>query len=330
MIAEVPSRIAFATSDASARVGSGEWIIDSSICVAVITGLPRSSAREDDPLLQQRHVGGADLDAEVAARDHDRVGLARGCRRARRSPRPSRSSRSRGRSSRAPRSASCSACTSAAERTNESATKSTPSSSANSRSSMILARDRRDRQRHAGQVDALVRRRRCRRRATSQRARPRSTSSTRSRTAPSSIRTSLPGCSTEPSTAGLTGRSPSCAPRPRRRSTTSSPRSSVTGSAQLADAELRPLQVGDQRDRPSPQLGLPPRARAGATRAWSSCVPCEKFRRAPSMPACDQRREHLRRRRGGPDRGDDLRAARRARPSLTPSAVAPGTRPSPG
>ena len=45
MIAEVPSRIAFATSDASARVGSGWWIIDSSICVAVITGLPRSSAR---------------------------------------------------------------------------------------------------------------------------------------------------------------------------------------------------------------------------------------------------------------------------------------------
>ena len=45
MIAEVPSRIAFATSVASARVGSGAWIIDSSICVAVITGLPRSSER---------------------------------------------------------------------------------------------------------------------------------------------------------------------------------------------------------------------------------------------------------------------------------------------
>ena len=45
MIALVPSRIAFATSDASARVGSGAWIIDSSICVAVITGLPRSRAR---------------------------------------------------------------------------------------------------------------------------------------------------------------------------------------------------------------------------------------------------------------------------------------------
>ena len=55
--AEVPSRIAFATSLASARVGSGWWTIDSSICVAVITGFPRSSASEDDPLLQQRHGG---------------------------------------------------------------------------------------------------------------------------------------------------------------------------------------------------------------------------------------------------------------------------------
>ena len=44
--AEVPSRIAFATSLASARVGSACTIIDSSICVAVITGFPRSSAFE--------------------------------------------------------------------------------------------------------------------------------------------------------------------------------------------------------------------------------------------------------------------------------------------
>ena len=41
MTADVPSRIAFATSLASARVGSAWWIIDSSICVAVITGFPR-------------------------------------------------------------------------------------------------------------------------------------------------------------------------------------------------------------------------------------------------------------------------------------------------
>ena len=37
--ASVPSRIALATSVASARVGRGEAIIDSSIWVAVTTGL---------------------------------------------------------------------------------------------------------------------------------------------------------------------------------------------------------------------------------------------------------------------------------------------------
>ncbi len=38
--ASVPSMIAFATSLASARVGRGFSIIDSSICVAVMTGRP--------------------------------------------------------------------------------------------------------------------------------------------------------------------------------------------------------------------------------------------------------------------------------------------------
>ena len=36
----VPSRMALATSVASARVGSRLQTIDSSICVAVMTGLP--------------------------------------------------------------------------------------------------------------------------------------------------------------------------------------------------------------------------------------------------------------------------------------------------
>ena len=40
MTASVPSRMALATSDASARVGRGWCTIDSSIWVAVITGLP--------------------------------------------------------------------------------------------------------------------------------------------------------------------------------------------------------------------------------------------------------------------------------------------------
>jgi hypothetical protein len=38
--ASVPSSTAFATSFTSARVGSGARVIDSSICVAVITGFP--------------------------------------------------------------------------------------------------------------------------------------------------------------------------------------------------------------------------------------------------------------------------------------------------
>ncbi|KAJ0825479.1 hypothetical protein HanRHA438_Chr17g0803661 [Helianthus annuus] len=40
MTQSVPSRTAFATSVASARVGRGDLIMDSSICVAVTTGFP--------------------------------------------------------------------------------------------------------------------------------------------------------------------------------------------------------------------------------------------------------------------------------------------------
>ena len=47
--------------------------------------------------------------------------------------------------------------TSAAERTNDSATKSTPSPSANSRSIVSFRVSDGNRERHAGQVDALVR-----------------------------------------------------------------------------------------------------------------------------------------------------------------------------
>ena len=46
MTASAPSKIAVATSDTSARVGTGLEIIDSSICVATTTGLPaRRAAR---------------------------------------------------------------------------------------------------------------------------------------------------------------------------------------------------------------------------------------------------------------------------------------------
>src|SRR5919202_7003854 len=43
--ASVPSSTAFATSDTSARVGTGLWIIDSIICVAVMVSLFCSRAR---------------------------------------------------------------------------------------------------------------------------------------------------------------------------------------------------------------------------------------------------------------------------------------------
>ena len=42
--ASAPSKIAVATSETSARVGTGELIIDSSICVATTTGLPAQRA----------------------------------------------------------------------------------------------------------------------------------------------------------------------------------------------------------------------------------------------------------------------------------------------
>jgi len=45
MTASVPSNTALATSLASARVGRGFSVIDSSICVAVMTGRRKSSAR---------------------------------------------------------------------------------------------------------------------------------------------------------------------------------------------------------------------------------------------------------------------------------------------
>ena len=74
--ASVPSMIAFATSLASARVGRGFSIIDSSICVAVMTGRPMMIRELDDLLLRNRHFLERELDAEVAARHHHAVGRA--------------------------------------------------------------------------------------------------------------------------------------------------------------------------------------------------------------------------------------------------------------
>ena len=67
--------MALATSLASARVGSACSTIDSSIWVAVITGLPASRQRRMICFCSSGTIAAPDLDAEVAARDHQRVGL---------------------------------------------------------------------------------------------------------------------------------------------------------------------------------------------------------------------------------------------------------------
>ena len=74
MTASVPSKMALATSLASARVGRGFSIIDSSICVAVMTGLRQAGGAANDVLLNDRNFFGRHFDAEIAARDHDAVG----------------------------------------------------------------------------------------------------------------------------------------------------------------------------------------------------------------------------------------------------------------
>ena len=72
--ASVPSRIALATSVTSARVGRGEKTIDSSICVAVITGRASAAREGDDPLLHERDLLDLQLDPEVPAGHHHAVG----------------------------------------------------------------------------------------------------------------------------------------------------------------------------------------------------------------------------------------------------------------
>ena len=71
--ASVPSNTALATSLTSARVGDGAVIIDSSICVAVITGVAGLDAVPDDALLQVGDVLDRAVDAEIAPCHHDRV-----------------------------------------------------------------------------------------------------------------------------------------------------------------------------------------------------------------------------------------------------------------
>src|SRR5580692_4338718 len=72
MTASAPSKMAVATSDTSARVGTGLVIIASSIWVATTTGLPARRARH--LLLHAGHFLERHLDAKIAARHHQGVG----------------------------------------------------------------------------------------------------------------------------------------------------------------------------------------------------------------------------------------------------------------
>jgi hypothetical protein len=54
-------------------VGTGDSIIDSIICVAVIVELVVLLGQADHALLQRRHRGIADLDRQIATGDHDAV-----------------------------------------------------------------------------------------------------------------------------------------------------------------------------------------------------------------------------------------------------------------
>ena len=71
--ASAPSSTALAQSEASARVGRGFSIIDSSIWVATMTGLALRRASSIAALLHQRHLLERQLHAEVAAGHHDAV-----------------------------------------------------------------------------------------------------------------------------------------------------------------------------------------------------------------------------------------------------------------
>ena len=65
--------MAFAMSLASARVGMGRSIMDSSIWVAVMAGTPAWFALVMMCFCRQGHTLGGYLHTEVSARDHHRV-----------------------------------------------------------------------------------------------------------------------------------------------------------------------------------------------------------------------------------------------------------------
>src|SRR5437899_2534362 len=295
MAAEVPSRIAFATSLASARVGSGECTIVSSICVAVITGFPRSSAfwmirfctsgTSAGPISTPRSPR-ATITASVSASTSSRTSTASdfsifaitcACE-------PACVS-----SARRPR-------TSAGERMKESATKSTPVSTAQSRSATSLRVSEGIGTGTPGRFTPL-----CELTSppttTAHVARPPLTSSTRSRTSPSSINTSWPGSSTSPITAGAIGSSPSVAASSAQ-TLIWSPLWRTTGSCNSPMRSFGPCRSAMS------AIGRPTSAAISRTSQarWEcpSCVPCERLKRTASTPASISARRRSRDSDAGP------------------------------
>ena len=142
--------------------------------------------------------------------------------------------------------------------------------------------------------------------STSQSALPRSTLPTRSRTAPSSISTSCPGWRID-------------AEHGRRDREVAVAACVLAGDRhvlaagehgrrrELSDAQLRPLQVGDQRHRPARLLLRGADDRRGLGVVFVRAVREVEPRAVDQL---HQRQQHLLCRRGGPDRRHDLRPAR--------------------
>ena len=165
--------MAVATSLTSARVGVGEMIIDSSICVATTTGLPSWRAAATIRFCSGGTPSGgsstprsprATITASASSMISSSRSIAAGF------------SILASSAALSPISARASA-TSSGRWTNDKAIQSAPCSSAKCEVASVLVGQRRDRHQHVGDVDALVVARPCRRPRPRLRSGPRSTAS---------------------------------------------------------------------------------------------------------------------------------------------------------
>ena len=156
MIASTPSSTALAASLTSARVGRASCVIDSSTCVATMTGMPRRRALRDDLLLRPRHALERHLESEIAARHHDRVARRQDLVEMFERLRPFELGDQRNVGA-ACSIISCRACRRSAARLHEAERDHIDAERQAERQVVdVLRRDRRRRQRHARRVDALV------------------------------------------------------------------------------------------------------------------------------------------------------------------------------